>query len=235
MENLKKFLSKYGAAIVFGAACILFLGFFALPLVNYELTQTIGDAENTYLQSVTGYGLLATSNISFLGATMEIAQNKFVVASFAIAVIGAVLAFVVWALKVTGIIKAEKVSKILFGTALGLTLVSLVMVFALEKIANEWPYAIYPDSNLFEGEIELEAKFNDVGSVFVIVSLFLMCLCLIRELMNQTKFKTSEIVEFGVLIALAVILDKLPIFDLTVGAGSVNLSGIPLMILAVRS
>lgn len=68
--------------------------------------------------------------------------------------------------------------------------------------------------------------------IFLFIIFILMLLAL-KEVVNYKKINIKEIAEIAILIALAVVLDKVTFFKMPTG-GSVNISALPLMIIALR-
>ena len=222
MENFKKFLSKYGAAIVFGLSSILFLIFAALPIATYVMKI---DGEK-YYSAVSVYELFNKGILNFNGTLVPFEGNAYVTLTFVLVVIAI-------ALGATGLTlslitdKCKSLAKGFVGSSIGFTLVGIVLFSFLQGALNE-------SLGMSEAlAVIKEVEFAKVGFALVMISLILMILGMLREAFANTHFTIQEVVEMAMLIALAIALDKLTLWKAPTG-GSINLAGIPLLILAMR-
>lgn len=101
-----------------------------------------------------------------------------------------------------------------------LIVISEAFIFSFAAIVNE----------LNESSHNLGA-----GPIVAGVLLSLSLLVIIRENFIENQFSVREIVEIGVLVALALVFDQVgPVIRIRAGAGSINLAMLPLFIIAFR-
>ena len=222
MENIKKFLSKYGAAIVFGLAAILFAFFCLLPIVDYVMKI---DGVKIH-QPVTVYQLFSDGLLNFKGVIVPFEGNAYVTLTYVLVIIAIVLGAAGLTINLT-LEKHKTIGKALVGSSLGFTLVGIVLFSFLQGAMNE---SLEMSEAL---AVIKEVEFNPLGFVLIMICLVLMTLALLRDAFQNTKFTIQEVVEMAMLIALAIALDKLTLWKAPTG-GSINLAGIPLLILAMR-
>lgn len=208
MEKIKNILSKFGTEIFYILFFIMFLGCSAIGLYKIELN------ENEYLLSV--YFLLT-------GGTIESVVFKpdfiiiFIVALVLISLILVVISKV-FELK-------NKKTKNLNSINFGLLVLSFVLFILSSIISANYSY-------ISENNISLE--FNDAGFITIMIALGGMLVTLLRNVFNDVKYTTKDIVEISILVSLAIVLDKFASFDIGATGGSFNLSGIPLLIICLR-
>lgn len=104
-----------------------------------------------------------------------------------------------------------------------------VINLILSIISNILITYIFNSINENIGELSVISAMCLISIGCPIISLILTCLVL----GDEVKFKTREIAEIAMLVALAIVLDKLKI-QVGQSGGSINFSALPLMIIGIR-
>ncbi len=214
MEKMKKLLLENIEFILFSVFFACFVGFMFLPLFNvYEFD---GTTNTISLANLVSGGTFGSLNLLPDGIFI------FILVSVLVSVI-LVAICTVFSQK-----RLKKYSSYLKGFSILFLLIALFYILLSESYINDIEIGGVAITAIVD-----ELEFNALGLAFIIVALVLMILCLLRKGLSEIKFSVSEIVEIAILIALAIGLDKIKLFSMPTG-GSVNLAGIPLLIIAIR-
>ncbi|MBO8427728.1 MAG: energy-coupled thiamine transporter ThiT [Firmicutes bacterium] len=209
MEKLKKLLLGYWCPIVIGLMTILFIGFSFLPLLDFELTN-----ENSFS--------LSLIQIILGGEYGEVTFKFDALFCFIylVFILGVIFYFCGYFIK----FKNLKTKVAFLGWSLVWILVALILLSCSELFIPN-----YSDI----GEYISDNSLNPLGFALEIICLVVIILLVLRDNFTNLTFKVNDIVEMGMLIALALCLDKIKLWSAPTG-GSINLAGIPLLILSIR-
>lgn len=210
MDKVKNFLSKYGQEMLYIAFLGLFFAFAAINLFLFEINETeVGLNFYQFLVGGTYYGVAFQSNNILLIILVVIA-----------------LALVCY---ITSRCTKNKqvLSKYMNGISLFLNLFAFVMLLLSNLLSKDF----LPES--VEG-IKDSFEYNDLGIILLVITLASISAINLRNVFDETKFKTRDIVEIAMLVSLSIVLDKFASIDIGATGGSFNFSGIPLLILCLR-
>lgn len=211
----KKFLKEYWPDIVFAVFMLVSIVFFFIPTFNLVFKDSEG--VKTYF----GCSLFTFMNGSkrdyYFGP-------NFVVVAFTLCII---FSFIFYYLALANSSNRKKLS---FGLNLTAFILLIISIFALMCLDQ---YAF----TLNEGLKDL-ANIHGIKPInysygIYLLSLVVLALLTLRKLFNELNFTIYDISEIAVLVALALILDKVKI---PVGAtgGSINAAAVPLFIIGIR-
>lgn len=223
MEKLKTYVMDHLSEVIFITLNVILLGFFALPFLNVELLTGFGSDEEAV------FGTFSLSIYQLIGG------GKFGEATLipdVIFILTLLLILTSLTLVIVGLfLKNKKVVSILNGSSLVTVLVTAIILGVSENFLPSYDYLrgwMEPYVTLIDG-----AKFNLLGFSLNLIVLILMFISLGLSAFRNVKFSVPEIVEMSMLIALALVLDKLKV-PLGATGGSINFAGLPLLLLSLR-
>ncbi len=216
MEKLKEFLKKCGSELFSLIFAIIFLGCGVLPFFHYDISYN---------------GVETSANVSFYNIVTggnfgnhQFSSDPFFTMCFIFFLVAIILVSLIFILEITK--KFENIIPKLNGAIL-LILVSLVIGLAIGKPTYEF---VDSDWNSIGG---VEIDIVPLGFTIELICLFFMTICSIRRTFENITFNVKDLVEISMLVGLALVLDQVKLFKMPTG-GSVNLAGIPLLIIALR-
>lgn len=217
---MKKFLKENVGEILFSIFLILAVVMMFLPF--YEVVQKLKDASGESYKIYTDFSFInMVFGINSSVVTTNI--NILLLTSLIILFIGSLLFYIG-----RGLIKNHiKCSTVLSFISLSLVVISLFLILF------SYYYIPLIDSNIasINGFKEINVISYSYG--ITLGSLIVMSLCILRRVFDKTHFTIYEISEMAMLVALALVLDKVKI-PVGVTGGSINASAIPLFMIAIR-
>jgi len=211
----KKFLKEYWPDIIFAVFMVVSIVFFFIPTFNLVFKDS--DGVKTY------YGCSLFTFLNGSKKDYHFGPNMVVVA-FSLCIL---LSYIYYFL--ARVIGSNR-KKLNFGLNLTAFILLIISIFALMCLDR---YALTLNEGLKDLKNIYEIKPINYSYGIYLSSLVILSLIALRQLFDKLNFTIYDISEIAVLVALALILDKVKI---PVGAtgGSINAAAVPLFVIGIR-